>query len=178
MAYINMWEMLGYTNNAKIFMETFSGPASNIILTDNPEFTLEDFQKTFPVFNIKDEFDPINKVIPIEFFNLILDMANKSLKYDRFHSLWKYLMCLYIAHFCTLFLQTQQGLEGSQGALAGALPKGLATSKTVEGLSVSYDFSVTTSGLEDAGSWNLTAYGQQLVTLSSMYGHGGMWVNG
>ena len=52
MAYINMWEMLGYTNNAKIFMETFSGPASNIILTDNPEFTLEDFQKTFPVFKI------------------------------------------------------------------------------------------------------------------------------
>ena len=45
----------------------------------------------------------VKKVIPIEFFNLILDMANKSLKYDRFHSLWKYLMCLYIAHFCTLF---------------------------------------------------------------------------
>ena len=42
MAYIDIWSMLGFNNNATMFMEAFRG-VSNIILTENPQFTEDDF---------------------------------------------------------------------------------------------------------------------------------------
>ena len=116
--------------------------------------------------------------IPVAFFNLILSMANKSIKYDRYYDSWKYLMCLYIAHFCVLYLQTQKGDADSQKALQGALPTGVATSKSVDGLSISYDLLGISDDLNGYGTWKYTAYGQQLATLTKMYGIAGMWVNG
>ena len=105
-------------------------------------------------------------------------MANKSIKYDRYYDMWKYLMCLYIAHFCVLYLQTQKGDEDSQKALQGALPTGVATSKSVDGLSISYDLLGISDDLNGYGTWKYTTYGQQLATLTKMYGMAGMWVNG
>ena len=173
----DLWEMLGYQNNAVIFSEAFTG-ASNIILTDNPEFTKDDFVSVFPVFPITDDFDPDNPSIPTAYFNLVLAMANGSIKYDRFKKSWKFLMCLYIAHFCTLFLQTQQGDADAKKALQGAMPTGVKTSKSVDGLSVSYDLLGVTDDLQGYGTWKLTVYGQQLATLTKIYGGAGMWVNG
>lgn len=170
MAYISMVEMLGYTNNAKIMMEAFQG-SSNVILTDNPEFTQEDFNEIFPIFNINDD-------IPVEIFNLFKAMADKSIKYDRYVSNWKYLMCLYIAHNLTLWLKTQQGDPTAQNALKRSVPIGIASSKSVDGLSISYDFMGVTDDFSGYGTWKLTVYGQQLITLTKIYGHGGMWVNG
>ena len=46
------------------------------------------------------------------------------------------------------------------------------------GLSISYDLLGITDDLQGYGTWKLTAYGQQLVTLTKIYGHAGMWVNG
>lgn len=174
---LNFWNMLGYTNNAKIMMEAFESP-SNVILTDNPEFTLVDFTSVFPVFKITDDIIDGEINIPVVFFNLILSMANKSIKYDRYYDSWKYLMCLYIAHFCVLYLQTQKGDADSQKALQGALPTGVATSKSVDGLSISYDLLGISDDLNGYGTWKYTAYGQQLATLTKMYGIAGMWVNG
>ena len=87
-------------------------------------------------------------------------------------------MCLYIAHYMTLFLMTQNGDPGAQAALSGALPRGIASSKSVDGLSISYDFMDTASDLKGYGTWKYTIYGQQLATITKMYGHGGMWVTG
>ena len=50
MAYVDYWAMLGYNNNAQMFMEVFGGTASNVILTDNPEYTREMFSQNFPAF--------------------------------------------------------------------------------------------------------------------------------
>lgn len=167
-------ELLGYSNNAKIMMEVFSG-SSNVILTDNPEFTQADFSQVFPVFLISDTEE---NAIPVAVFNLFKAMADKSIKYDRFNSNWKYCMCLYIAHFLVLYIRTQSGDPGAQSALSGALPFGVATSKSVDGLSISYDLLGTTDDFSGYGTWKLTMYGQQLITLTKIYGHGGMWVNG
>ncbi len=167
-------ELLGYSNNAKIMMEVFGG-SSNVILTDNPEFTQEDFSKIFPVFVISDEED---SGVPVAVYNLFKAMADKSIKFDRFHSNWKYLMCLFIAHFLVLYIRTQQGDPGSQSALSGSLPFGVASSKSVDGLSISYDFLGATEDFSGYGTWKLTTYGQQLITLTKIYGHAGMWVNG
>ena len=106
-------------------------------------------------------------------------MANKAIKYDRYKSSWKYLMCLYIAHMMTLYMQTLTNPEDVSvaNALKGALPTGIATSKSVDGLSISYDL-LGTTGMDDYGTWSLTKYGQQLITMTRIYGHAGMWVNG
>lgn len=173
MSNITIQTILGDSNNAYMMMELFKN-ASNVILTDNPEFTLCDFTSVFPIFVIADSTD---ESIPIEVFNLFYNMANSSLKYDRYKSVWKYCMCLYIAHYLTLYLQTQNGDAGSQAALAGALPRGVASSKSVDGLSISYDFMGAAEDLAGYGTWKYTIYGQQLATITKSYGHSGMWVN-
>lgn len=174
MAYVDFWSMLGYTNNAWMFMEAFGG-SSNIILTDNPSYTIEMFKATFPVFKVG---VADSDAIPEPAFNLFKAMADKTIKFDRYKGQWEYLMGLYIAHYLTLYLQTQSGVPGVQAALQGALPKGIAQSKSVDGLSISYDFMDMASDLSGYGTYKLTAYGQQLATLTRMYGHAGMWVNG
>lgn len=173
MSNITIQNILGDSNNAYMMMELFRN-ASNVILTDNPEFTLSDFTSVFPIFVIADSTD---ESIPIEVFNLFYNMANSSLKYDRYKSVWKYCMCLYIAHYLTLYLQTQNGDAGSQEALAGALPRGVASSKSVDGLSISYDFMGAAEDLAGYGTWKYTIYGQQLATITKGYGSAGMWVN-
>lgn len=175
---LDFWKMLGVTYNAKIFMEAFGG-ASNVILTGNPPFEKSDFVEIFSVFPIgESNKDENGSFIPDEAFNLFIAMANAAIKYDRYKTSWKYFMCLYIAHYCTLFLQmitNPLDLSASQ-ALKGAMPKGIATSKSVDGLSISYEL-IQSDALQDYGTWGLTAYGQQLATLTKIYGHGGMWVN-
>ena len=173
---ISIQNILGDSNNAYMMMEIFRG-ASNVILTNNPEFTREDFNEIFPVFKIQNE-NYNQGDIPEEVFNLFYNMANKSLKYDRFKSVWKYCMCLYIAHYMILYLMTQNGDPGAQAALAGSLPRGVASSKSVDGLSISYDFMGAAEDLSGYGTWKYTIYGQQLATITKMYGHGGMWVTG
>lgn len=173
---VTIQNILGDSNNAYMMMEVFRG-ASNVILTDNPEFTRDDFSSIFPVFKLQDGTEVKQDEIPEEVFNLFYNMANKSLKYDRFKSVWKYCMCLYIAHYMTLYLMTQNGDPGAQSALAGSLPRGIASSKSVDGLSISYDFMGAAEDLSGYGTWKYTIYGQQLATITKIYGHGGMWVN-
>lgn len=171
MSHVTIQNILGDSNNAYMMMEAFKS-SSNIILTDNPSFDINDFFGTFPNFNLNPN------PIPTEVFNLFIAMANASIKYDRYKSNWKYLMCLYIAHFATLFLRCQDGSPTVQGLLRSALPTGLASSKSVDGLSISYDFMGVTEDFSGYGTWKTTLYGQQLITLTKAYGHAGMWVNG
>lgn len=173
---VTIQNILGDSNNAYMMMEVFRG-ASNVILTDNPEFTRDDFNEIFPVFKLQDGTEIKQDEIPIEVFNLFYNMANKSIKYDRFKSVWKYCMCLYIAHYMILYLMTQNGDPGAQSALAGSLPRGVASSKSVDGLSISYDFMGAAEDLSGYGTWKYTIYGQQLATITKIYGHGGMWVS-
>ena len=168
---ISIQNILGDSNNAYMMMEIFRG-ASNVILTDNSEFTREDFSSIFPVFKLQDGTEIKQDEIPTEVYNLFYNMANKSLKYDRFKSQWKYCMCLYIAHYMTLFLMTQNGDPGAQAALSGALPRGIASSKSIDGLSISYDIIETANDHKGYGTRKYTNYGQQLATITKKYGHG------
>ena len=179
MPYIDIYGMLGLNSSAKMFMEAFEG-VSNIILTDNPEYTQNDFNSVFPQFPIGEENKDANgNYIPQEVFNLFLLMANKSIKYDRYKSSWKYFMALYIAHMMVLYMQMVVNPDNVSvaSALRGALPTGIATSKSVDGLSISYDL-LGADDLTGYGTWKLTKYGQQLATLTKLYGKPGMWVNG
>lgn len=174
MAYLDLYAMLGINTTATMCMiDIFKSGC--IITTDNPSYTLQDFKGVFPVFPIgSNEGD-----IPEEVFNLFLGMANGAIKYDRYKSSWKLLMGLYIAHFLTLYLRTQSGDTGASTALSGALPTGLVSSKSVDGLSLSYDFTwANDQDFTGYGTWKQTEYGQQLITLTKPFGHVGMWING
>lgn len=175
MLYPDLWSMLGYTNNAWMMMEVFGNPSS-IMNTENPPYTLDMFKVTFPVFVVGDE--GTEGEIPTSVFNLFKSMADGAIKEKRYKSQWEYLMGLFIAHHMVLFLQTQSGEPGAAAALKGSLPSGVATSKSVDGLSISYDLLGVAEDLAGYGTWKLTKYGMQLATLTRIYGHAGMWVNG
>ena len=89
-------------------------------------------------------------------------------------------MCLYVAHMMVLYMQMIQNPNDDSMAnvLRNALPTGISTSKSVDGLSISYDLMGLESDFSGYGTWKLTKYGQQLITLSRIYGKPGMWVNG
>ena len=167
----NFVEMLGYQNNANIFnVDIFNSP-SNVYVTDNPAFSIEgDFNTVFPQFQAN---------VPGCVLNMFYTIADAALKEKRYKKSWKYMMCLYIAHLATLYLQTAGDVDDSKSkVLASVLPKGIATSKSVDGLSISYDFMDMGSDLAGYGTFKLTSFGQQLITYAKMYRGMGMWVNG
>ena len=173
MANIDLVSMLGYTNNAYIMVEAFRSSA-NVILTDNPEYTKEMFLESFPVFSAS--FD--DNTIPEYVFNLFVGMAQASIKKDRYNSAWEFLMGLYVAHNLVLYMRTQQGDPSAANALKGSLPVGIASSKSVDGLSISCAFVGLQEDFNGYGTWKLTTYIQQLITMTKSFGRAGMWING
>lgn len=75
---IDYWSMLGYNNNALMMMDIFGGSASNIIKTENPEYTQEMFSENFPVFLFSED-GSVEGSIPVPVFNLFKTMADASL---------------------------------------------------------------------------------------------------
>lgn len=113
--------------------------------------------------------------VPMYVLQLYVNLATSSLVQARWQYNWVFAMALYIAHFSTLYLQSDGDLASTPGQAASAgLAKGIATSKAAGGVSIGY--SPMTGGNEDWGAWNLTSYGQQLAGLAKCVGSGPMWV--
>ena len=142
--------------------------ASNIRGGDNPSYTAETFLALYPQFADK---------VPAAFLGMYIGLANASLSYKRYFDAWEMVMGLFIAHFCTLYLQTAVEPDSTAAEIlaAGEL-RGLQTSKSVGGVSYSYDYGTALAGLDEWGGWTTTAYGLQLATLAKLYGKGGMVV--
>lgn len=171
---MDFMSMLGYNNTAHI-CEVFSNAgASNVFTDDNPPYTAEDFYKTFPKFH-----DCNNGVeIPDYIISMFINIADNSIKERRFKGMWKYCMSLYVAHLATLYLQVQNEVPGSAALIQSAMPRGIVSSKSVDALSISYDYQDVSGDLKGYGTFKYTIYGQQLATYSKMYRGVGMWVNG
>ena len=142
--------------------------ASNIRSGDNPNYTVADFLALYPQFQDK---------VPEAFLEMYTGLANASLSYQRYYDAWEMVMGLFIAHFCTLYLQTDVEPESTAAEIlaAGEL-RGLQASKSVGGVSISYDYNTALSGLDEWGGWTTTAYGAQFAALAKLYGKGGMQV--
>lgn len=74
---------------------------------------------------------------------------------------------LYVAHEMVLAQQAAKtsAAGGSPGTFGG-----IANTKTVGSVTVGYDAQTTTE--KDAGYWNLTNYGKQLIRLARIFGAG------
>ena len=85
-------------------------------------------------------------------------------------------MGLYVAHFCTMYLNASPTSTTPQGIVGHAKPALLQTSKSVGDVSASYDAGSINDDLKNFGSFKMTTYGQQLATFVKMAGMGGMYV--
>lgn len=150
------------------------GGVSNIKTGSNPPFTLENFYEIYPQFG-KDKDGKY--VVPQIVADMYLEMAHACIKESRWHKQWKFGMCNYIAHFCTLYLQGIADVNGGvEGIVEAGKSRGLDTSISVGDVSVSTDYSITTSNINGWDGWKLTSYGQQLISVGRLLGKGGMYV--
>lgn len=86
---------------------------------------------------------------------------------DRWGTLTDFGVSLWAAHSFVL------SRDAARAAAVGKTPgkaAGILNSKSLDGASMSYD--TTTASEVDAGSWNLTTYGQQFFKYSRMMGAG------
>ena len=151
------------------------GSASNIKTGTNPPFTLDDFYEVYPQFGLNPETNDYN--VPQIVAQMYLDLANACIKQARWHNYWKVGMCFFIAHFCTLHLQSVADPEsGAAGVLEAGKAKGLDTSVSVGSVSVSTDYSLIANSVNGWAGWQLTTYGQQLSAIGKLVGKGNMYV--
>lgn len=150
------------------------GGASNIKTGTNPPFTLEDFYLMYPQFGPDDSG---NYVIPQSVAQMYLDLADASIKEVRWHSRWRIGMALFTAHFCHLHMQsTADPNSGAAGILEAGQARGLDTSMSVDGVSVTTDYGAIADSVSGWASWRSTAYGQQLASMGKLIAKGGIFV--
>ena len=106
--------------------------------------------------------------ISVELMQMFIDMANSSISESRWKSKWKYAMCLYVAHFLTLWLRTQNGPNANAAQVISTAQSLFNTSsKGVGDVSVSYDTSSISGSLPGWGMWSTTTYGTQLAQFAT-----------
>lgn len=141
--------------------------ASNIKREGHPAYTAESFLALYPQFT---------GVIPEEVLKMYVDLGVSCINAERFGKMWKHAVSLFIAHFCTLYMQSMQP-EGTAAAsvVAAASSAGMVTSESADGVSYSRDG----SALSDLSGWaafKMTTFGVQFATIARMVGRGGMYV--
>jgi len=136
----------------------------------NPLYAVADFYSQYPqFFNPPDPDDIPAPLVPMEILEMYIELAHDCISYALFGRLWRVCMGLFIAHFLTLYLQTMDD------PLAGDTT-GLIASKSVDGVSVSYNHNALTSDMEGFGMFKATTFGEQLITWVRMLGIGGLYV--
>ncbi|HBC94291.1 MAG TPA: DUF4054 domain-containing protein, partial [Pelotomaculum sp.] len=151
--------------------------ASNIRTGENPSYTLADFLDSYPQFAPAGEEGAEVYLVPEAILESFVALAHASIKEARYHDAWAVCMGFFIAHFATLWLEgTAAAGSSAAKVLAAAKAKGLRTSKSVDGVSVSYDYAAIAQDLDGWAAWKLTIYGQQLATMGKLFGLGGMGV--
>lgn len=150
------------------------GRASNIRAGNNPPFNAEDFLKIYPQFGKDDSGEDI---VSLEVLDMYIEFANACIKQSRWQDSWKLGMALFVAHFCTLWVQSfADPKSGAHAVMQAAQTKGLVTSKSVGDLSITYDFSTALSDLDGWAAWKLTTFGVQLASMAKIIGMGGSYV--
>lgn len=116
-------------------------------------------------------------MVPVPLMQMFIAMANSSIQKARWHSTWQYAMCLYTAHFCTLYLQTQTSPNSTAGqVVATAQTMFPIASEGAGDVSGGYDTSSILGDMPGWGQFKLTAFGTQLITWGQIVGKGGMCV--
>lgn len=168
--------MVMYYNRASTTALQIRADASNIRPGVNPAFTVADFLGFYPQFGETSGVTPV-EIVPEAVIQVFIDMAQETVMEVRYHKSWKLAISLFVAHFCTLYLQTLADPDSGAAAVfeAGAM-RGIVSSESASDVSVSYDMSSIAGDLNGWAAWKMTAFGVQFATLARMAGKGGMVV--
>ena len=142
--------------------------ASNVRENDYPEeFTRQTFLDLYPQFAI----------CPVNVLDMYVEQAKHCIQRCRWHALWMNGITLYIAHWLTLWLRANAPAGSSMAQVAEAgMSKGAISSKSVDGVSVSYGSTNAQGDLQGWGSYRDTLFGEQFATLARIVGKGGVYV--
>lgn len=150
---------------------------SNLRIGTNPPYATTDFLAFYPQFGNNTSGIP---VVPVAVLQTFITLANSSLQQARWNAMWTLAMGWYVAHFCTLYLQSLADPNGGAAAVFEAgRAQGVITSKSVGDVSVAYDPNLAgrdTPTMAGWGAYHLTVYGQQLITSGRLVGKGAMYV--
>jgi hypothetical protein len=151
------------------------GGASNIRIGTNPPFTNEDFLEVYPQFGSL-ATSPSTPAIPDVVLTMFVNLGLACINIERWQDAWKFGLCLFIAHYCTLYLWglSQAGDSYKKIAESG-ISKGITVSKSAGDVSVSKQL-MDVGDYKQWGSFNLTIFGQQLSQMGELVGMGGMYV--
>ncbi len=141
--------------------------SANIKVGENPEYTESEFYAFYPQFQGQ---------VPSSVVQSFINLASANLNIERWHESWKFGMALFVAHFLTLYVKTCGTSSVPETNLASGNVRGIQSSKSVDGVSVSYDVSSVLTELDGWGSYKLTEYGIQLLTIARLLGKGNMYV--
>lgn len=149
--------------------------ASGIRIGTNPPYELTDFYIQYPQFGPDTNS---NYIVLQEVQEMYLNLANASIKEVRWHSSWKLAMGWFMAHFLTLYVEGMATPDSKEaGIIRAGQAQGLETSKSVGDVSVSIDYTTIANGINGWAGWQMTKYGQQLITIGKLVGKGAMYVN-
>ncbi|EBN0073044.1 DUF4054 domain-containing protein [Morganella morganii] len=124
--------------------------------------TIEQVRNDFPLFADKDRF-------PDSQITFRLNLADKLLsEKSSGRELFPYWVELFVVHYLTLW--DADNVSAAMGGVGGAVT-GVASSESVDKVSVSYDNSMTLN--PDAGFWNNSRYGAEFYDLLMLFGAGG-----
>lgn len=122
------------------------------------------------------QISPFNTLVPPIVIQTFINLATNALMSARWLNQWLFGMHLFVAHYCTLWLQS----EGDPGSTAGqvaqsGLMTGVTISKNAGDVSISKQ-QIVEDHLSQFSAWLLTTYGQQLAQIASAVGSGAMYI--
>lgn len=151
-----------------MFLNSLTGKAAGIKRENNRKYAKDEFLAQYPQFKT---------LVPDTMLDIYLNMANNSISDERFHSAWELACGLFVAHFCTLYIESltpENSTADDVISKAGAV--GVVTSESADGVSYSRDTGSILADLSGWAAFKSTTFGVQFITLANLYGKGGMYV--
>lgn len=113
-------------------------------------------------------------LVGLAIIQLYLNIAYASLMQTRWRESWPLVMALYIAHYLTLWIETEANPQTTPGQIiANSLQAGITISQSADGVSQGLE---ALKAIENWGTWSLTQYGVQLATLGRVVGAGPIYI--
>lgn len=137
-----------------------AGPAPFTITLSKPVLAA---QATAVSFNVVTA-----PIVPTAVVNAFIALAVNSLYISRWGDTWQIAVCMFVAHYLTLWAQSQTASPNSNAAMLVA--SGLAQGIDIAQHAGDVSYSVKPVEIEGFGAWNLTSYGLQLATLAQVIG--------
>jgi hypothetical protein len=114
-------------------------------------------------------------MMPVGVIAMFVTLAGACVMCARYHEMWPFMMSLFVAHYCTLYMRTETASPNetpSQVASSG-LTKGILIHRAAGDVSAT---SQLIAGYEQWGAWTETQYGEQFITIGRAVNCGPVWV--